>query len=61
MCGSLLVHLVSVVVRDLACFILLFSLVIHLAPEGLVAFLMTYKANQDFSIINLLHSLSGVI
>lgn len=40
---------------------LLFSLILHLALIGLVAFLDACMANHDFSLIKLLHFLDGII
>ena len=64
-CGGLLVHLVGVGVRELACllFVFLFLLcsspILHLALIGLVTFLVAHVANHGLSFIKLLHSLDG--
>ena len=66
-CGGLFVHLVGVGVGELACFLFVFlfllssSPILHLAPIGLVAFLVAYVENHGLFFIKLLHSLDSVI
>jgi hypothetical protein len=59
--ARLLVHFVGICIREVTCFLLLFSPTVHLVLIVIVVFLMALEANYSLSLVNLLHSLVGVI